>query len=72
MLRTGLLAVWAKCQHRFLVITFLFNFCHTDCFISEFHFWLRNGISSIVPEVSCLTVDPQGRAPALFWLGMRA
>ncbi len=39
MLRAGLLAFWPKCQHRFLVITFLVNFCHTNCFISEFHFW---------------------------------
>jgi hypothetical protein len=44
MLRTGLLVFWPKYQHRFLVITFLLNFGHTNCFISEFDFCLRIGI----------------------------
>jgi hypothetical protein len=45
MLRTGLSPFWPKCQHRFLEITFLFDFCHTKFFISEFHFWLRTNVS---------------------------
>jgi hypothetical protein len=64
-LRTGLLEFWPKCQHRFLVITFLVNFCHTNCFISEFHFWfLEGGLTSLLhnkpdseKENRCYLVD---------------
>ncbi len=36
----GLSTLWPKCGQKFLAITFLLNFCHTNCFVSEFEIWL--------------------------------
>jgi hypothetical protein len=37
---------WRKSLRKsFVIITFLLNFCHTNCFNSQFEIWLRTGIT---------------------------
>ncbi len=42
----GLSTLWSKSGQRFLEISFLLYFCHTNCFVSEFEIWLKIGITN--------------------------
>jgi hypothetical protein len=56
----GLPTLWPKCWQKFLAITFLLNFCHTNCFNSQFEIWLSTFLPLFVTSNTKTKTDKNG------------